>query len=120
VELVLKSDAYSFSDNHFTIVNANNPGGASLLARQDGAYKGTTGTVYTDRTCLPSGTYILTMFDDPYEGGQDDGLCCQWGEGYFQFYVNGVLRTDVPQSWAGPPYAIPSRSFASITYQFTV
>jgi hypothetical protein len=120
VEVVLKSDNYSQQDNHFTIVNANNPGGSPLLARQDGAYNGPAGSVYSDRTCLPAGRYVLTVFDDPYGDGLSDGLCCAWGEGYFQFYVNGVLQTDVPQSWAGPPNAIPSSSFDSITYEFTI
>jgi hypothetical protein len=120
VEFVLKSDSYSQVDNHFTIVNANNPGGTPLLARQDGAYNGPAGFVYKDRTCLPSGAYILTVFDDPYGDGLTDGLCCGLGEGYFQFYVNGVLRTDVPQSWAGPPNYFPSGTFNSVTYEFTV
>jgi hypothetical protein len=120
VEFVLKSDNYSQQDNHFKIVNSNNPGGTPLLARQDGAYNGPPGSVYTDRTCLPSGSYILTVFDDPFNDGSSDGLCCAWGEGYFQFYINGVLRTDVPQSWAGPPNDIPSSSFDFITYDFTV
>jgi hypothetical protein len=120
VEFVLKSDDYSVLDNHFTIVKANNPGGTPVLARKDGAYDGPPGSVYTDRTCLRAGRYILTVFDDPYDDGLSDGLCCARGEGYFQFYVNGILRTEVPKAWAGPPYSIPSGSFDSITFAFTV
>ncbi|KAG7341014.1 peptidase S8 and S53 subtilisin kexin sedolisin family protein [Nitzschia inconspicua] len=118
VKVVMRSDLYSVVDNHFTIRNrATN---AIVYSRVKGTYNGPSGTVYEDLTFLPPGNYRFQFFDDPWSPGNTDGLCCTYGNGYFQLYISGVLQTGVKHSWAGSPTSIPTASYDSVTYDFTI
>lgn len=43
-------------------------------------------TLYEQNVCLEGGDYVFTIFD-----AYGDGMCCDWGEGYYEFYVQGAL-----------------------------
>ncbi|KAG7357803.1 peptidase S8 S53 subtilisin kexin sedolisin family protein [Nitzschia inconspicua] len=118
VKVVMRSDLYSFEDNHFTIRNRTT--NAIVYRRLKGTYNGPSGTVYEDLTFLPPGNYRFQFFDDPWSPGVTDGLCCTYGNGYFQLYVSGVLQTGVQHSWAGPPTSFPTATYDSVTYDFTI
>ncbi|KAG7341010.1 peptidase S8a subtilisin subfamily protein [Nitzschia inconspicua] len=118
VKVVMRSDLYSVVDNHFTIRNRTT--NAIVYSRVKGTYNGPSGTVYEDLTFLPPGNYRFQFFDDPWSPGSTDGLCCTYGNGYFQLYISGVLQTGVQHSWAGPPTSFPTASYDSVTYDFTI
>ena len=52
--------------------------------------------VYTKRACLKNGNYTLNMHDD---GG--DGICCDYGKGFFVLYSDGKTIIDSDGKYGG-------------------
>lgn len=59
---------------------------------------------YKDSGCLPSGDYIFTIKDK-----SGDGMCCQYGEGKFEFKVDDVVLAKSDD-----------KAFKILEYPFTV
>lgn len=43
-------------------------------------------TEYRRTMCLPYGNYLFVMYDS-----YGDGLCCAWGHGYYELYIEGEI-----------------------------
>lgn len=46
-------------------------------------------TYYEEKACIPSDTCYKLVMGDRYK----DGMCCEWGDGYYELYVDGDFGT---------------------------
>lgn len=56
----------------------------------------TNATTFTSSICTSSASCLVFTINDSF----GDGICCGYGNGNFQIYVNGVLQTNHPGSFA--------------------
>lgn len=84
VKIVLTTDNYSAE----TSWQLKDKFGAVLLSNPTL----TNASSFTSTICLPSATCLVFTINDSF----GDGICCGYGNGNFQIYVNGILQTNHP------------------------
>ena len=88
VQVEVQTDSYGSSDNSWKITNSTGDVIAQELSFGDNALK--THEVCLEKTANCSGSdYTFTMFDS-----YGDGMCCQWGNGFYKVLVHHELRIE--------------------------
>ena len=82
-------DSYG-GETYWELVNNDEPdviiAGANRVYEANGTYFDPSDNTYF---CLDGGEYLFKMKD-----GYGDGLCCDWGPGYYKGYLNGRMVFD--------------------------
>ena len=85
VQVNVQTDAFGSIDNSWEITNSNGNIVAQRSSFGDNVLE--TDEVCLDKTPTCSGSDYLFKMKDSF----GDGLCCQWGAGYYEVYVDGEL-----------------------------
>ena len=89
VKIVLTTDNYS----HETTWQIKDKFGNVLLA--NGTL--TNNSTFTSTVCVPTGSCVTFVINDTF----GDGICCGYGNGNFQLYVNNVLQLNNTGQFGG-------------------
>jgi lysyl endopeptidase len=89
MSVVIRTDNYP-EETSWEIRNASN-----VVVASGSGYDNSPATLLTIPTCLPNGCYTFTIFDS-----YDDGICCQFGQGYFE-----LLSPDGAEMGTGAEFA---------------
>ena len=88
--VTFRTDAYGYETSWSLEAKASNDDWTLLAAGPPGRQKYRDNTVYRGATCLRGDVMYRLRIMDAYA----DGFCCSFGEGYYQYKVDGDLEYD--------------------------
>ncbi len=98
VNVSVFTDQYG-NETSWEIYNPNLPAGPAVVAASPGGYFGN--NLFNSMVILPPGDYEFVIYDS-----FGDGICCEFGEGWFSLNNNCGLDTAV-YDFGGPELTIP-------------